>query len=162
MAAFLKGKESCCAPGRIGAHIWEKVWFHVQDLGGMVFWGSGDRPDSPVTLRWIPAHLPKRSMEQGLISDIDYYGNQAVDRLAKQAVEPTRVPAYLLEPLPGLAEKAREVMAFVAAAPAAVSLQGSWADVQTQPKQPGNRLSGGRPRLPRRPAVESPAPNLVA
>ena len=34
VAAFLKGKESCCAPGRMGAHIWIKVWFHLEDMGG--------------------------------------------------------------------------------------------------------------------------------
>ena len=92
VAVFLKGKESCCAPGRMGAHIWVKVWFHIEDLGGMKYWGSGDRPDAPVTLRWVPAHLPKQAMEQGLINDLDFYGNQAVDKLAKLVVLPTRVP----------------------------------------------------------------------
>ena len=116
ITALLQGKEACCSPGRQGAHIWTKVWFHVEELGGITYWDKGARPDVPVTIRWVPAHLPKKAMEQGRITAIDFWGNKEVDEMAKAAVEPYRVEQELLDGMANLQPMVKEILAFVSAA----------------------------------------------
>ena len=56
-------------------------------MGGIAYWERGSRPGVTITIRWVPAHLPQRALDEGNISAIDFLGNRAVDALAKEAVE---------------------------------------------------------------------------
>ena len=107
ISAMLMGEESCCSPRRVGAHIWRRIWFHVNDMGGIAYWERGSRPGVPITIRWVPAHLPQRALDEGNISAVDFLGNRAVDALAKEAVEARRVDPGLLQGLRNLRPLAR-------------------------------------------------------
>ena len=157
ITALLQGKKACCSPGRLGAHIWSRNWFHIEELGGVSYWEKGSRPKLPcgapvpVTMRWVPAHLPEKALRQGLITAIDFYGNRSVDEMAKEAVEPYRVDHELIEGLAALQPLVKEVLAFVAAAPQEGKRNGVWPDVRTCPKAARRDTPWVKPCLPPRP-----------
>ena len=125
------GKGNCIKESRLGMHIWRKIFHHLEDMGSWSTWTEGSRPDVQVTIRWVPAHLPKAAVERCDILPIDYEGNKAADLAAKAAAAGVRVAETLTKPLKQLHGLAVEAIRYVAKQFHARTKYGAWPDAKS-------------------------------
>eukprot|EP00974_Lingulodinium_polyedra_P088556 8587033-Lingulodinium_polyedra.AAC.1 len=55
IASLRSGREACVGQDKVGAHIWEQVWRHLDDMGPWQVWVEGQRPpleEVPLAIRW--------------------------------------------------------------------------------------------------------------
>ena len=82
----------------------------MEEHGGCEVWHPDrGRPATPVTLRWVPAHMPERAVREGRISRQDWLGNKLADQLAGEASTDLWVPDELCRGLGTIKVMVKEV-----------------------------------------------------
>ena len=89
---LLHGREWACCPTRVNADLWRRVWFLLDDLGGL---------GPQVQVVWVKAH-------QGDVS-LDARGNNWADTVAKLGAAEHEIDKATIKEAKRLKMKARKV-----------------------------------------------------
>ena len=147
-----RGRVFATANKRLFAHHWDAV-FEILDGYTWALWRQGEAmPTADIVVRWGPAHVARRRVDEGLVELHLWEGNREADCYAKRGAEAHRAPVALSE---GVAEVDRLqacVARWACELPKLSALCGRWHDVATCPPPPRCGGRAGQQRLgPRSP-----------